>query len=121
MSCCFSIAVLSRSFRSCSFCLAFLRNDSLYCNYIDLDWYRFYCFAVVSGNLNECMRLDGDERDFCMAEFASVTGNDDFCTDIANTDIRILCEALANRNPVLCSSINDSSLRERCRLHASYQ
>lgn len=110
-----------RTTRERFFCIAFLKNDTHYCDYIDLDWYRFNCLALISGSPDECMNLDGDERGLCITEFASSSGDPSLCASITDPDMRIFCKALASRDPGKCSSIDDPSLRERCSLQASYR
>ncbi len=102
------------------FCLAFLKKDPAYCTYIYLDWYRFNCQTLVGGNPEDCMSLDNVNRDYCILEFASSTGNKELCANMTDPDMRILCNALADKNPDVCSQISDPQIRERCMSDASY-
>jgi hypothetical protein len=111
----------NRQVREKFFCLAFLKNDPEYCRYIDAEWYMINCMVLILGSPEGCMELDEDNRDSCMLEFASSTGNQGLCTNITNPDTRTLCTALANKNPDICYSISDPSLRERCVSDASYR
>ena len=110
----------NRQLREKFFCLAFLNHDSFYCSYIDLDWYKTNCIVLSAGNPEDCLNPDERERDICITEFASSTGNPDLCENIIDPDNNAMCVALANHDTSICSSITDPDLRERCKEQASY-
>jgi len=103
------------------FCLAFLERDSVYCNYIDIEWYRNSCLVFVSGSQEECLSLNGDDRDSCIIGFASSTGDQEICNEMNDADMKTLCIAIAKHDIKICNSIKKPEIKEICIKDSFYK
>ncbi len=98
-----------------TFCIAFLKKDITYCNYILNDYRRKHCFAIITKKPSFCGEIQTiTGRDWCFKDLAVNFGEINICKNITNDLTRKSCYGILNNNVSQCLGINNTNEKYYC-------
>ncbi|MCX6802452.1 MAG: hypothetical protein NT067_05080 [Candidatus Diapherotrites archaeon] len=96
------------------FCVAFLENDANYCEFIEVQWYRAACLAILSQDISRCNEAVNDfGKAMCIRDFA-VSFSDFDCKDLNEPGWTEFCSIARQRAVENCNSITDGGIKSAC-------
>jgi hypothetical protein len=88
-------------------CIAVLRANSSFCEYINPNDKRTKCKAFVGNNPAPCAELSQTARDACYEDYGMNKQNQTVCELIQSSDKKQACLGVATQDPSLCEDINE--------------
>ncbi len=95
------------------FCIAFLKREKSFCEWIKLDWFGTTCNALIDQNLEKCLEIDyWKNKALCISEL--VRNFPQIKCNLPDKNLQLFCEAQSDFNKEKCSVIENTFLKQQC-------